>query len=229
MTYIDRLNAFYRWLESHALPVNAQLMYLKILDVFNRAGWPDSVQIDNLRLMNMIQASKGAAMRARDCLVAAGLIAYSKGHKGVPNKYRLLNETINGTINDTISGTTNETKSETTSGTHIKTKTKSKKTSSISPPGGVNLIFVDYAGDDKELLELLGDFEKMRDTINAPMTERARKNLCSELDKLSRGSRARKIAILNKSILQNWKGVFPLKGEEEEEIAVRDNIFHAPD
>lgn len=49
MTYIDYLNDFNRWLESGNLPGGSQLMYFKLLNVFNRAGWPEYVQVDNDR------------------------------------------------------------------------------------------------------------------------------------------------------------------------------------
>ena len=39
MTYLDYLNGFNRWLESGNLPGGSQLMYFKLLNVFNRAGW----------------------------------------------------------------------------------------------------------------------------------------------------------------------------------------------
>ena len=53
-TYIDYLNDFNRWLESGNLPGGSQLMYFKLLNVFNRAGWPEYVRVDNLRMMLMI-------------------------------------------------------------------------------------------------------------------------------------------------------------------------------
>lgn len=56
MTYIDYLNDFNRWLETNDLPCNSQLMYFKLLYIFNRAGWPESVQVDNLRMAILIGA-----------------------------------------------------------------------------------------------------------------------------------------------------------------------------
>ena len=129
MTYIDRLNEFNRWLESNALPGNAQLMYFRLLNVFNRAGWPESVQVDTLRLMQLTDCQKVAAYRARDKLVETGFISYRKGSKGRPTEYFLFDkETEYGTKNDTENGTQN--------GTHIKNKNKNKnKTkSNLSSP-----------------------------------------------------------------------------------------------
>ena len=128
MTYIEYLNGFNRWLESNVLPGNAQLMFFKFLDVFNRAGWPEYVQVDNLRLTLMIDAGAvSTAIRARDKLVEAGFLVYVKGKKGTPNKYGIKNSINFATISATISATDSATDSATISATHIKTKTKTKE------------------------------------------------------------------------------------------------------
>ena len=129
MTYIEYLNEFNQWLESGTLPGNSQLMYFKFLNLFNRAGWPEYVQVDNLRLMSMIGTKTiKTAIQARDKLVDAGFIVYGKGSKGCPNRYKLgircKKNTLNDTLNDTLMGTLNDT--------HIKTKTKTK-TKNIPP------------------------------------------------------------------------------------------------
>lgn len=141
MTYIEYLNEFNQWLESGTLPGNSQLMYFKFLNLFNRAGWPEYVQVDNLRLMSMIGTKTiKTAIQARDKLVDAGFIVYGKGSKGCPNRYKLgircKKNTLNDTLNDTLMGTLNDTLNDTLTGTlndtHIKTKTKTK-TKNIPP------------------------------------------------------------------------------------------------
>lgn len=95
MTYIDYLNSFHQWLETNALPASSQLMYFKLLNIFNRAGWPEYVGVDNLRLMLMTGIkSEKTAIQARDRLADAGFIAYQKGRKGTPNRYSLLKKTL---------------------------------------------------------------------------------------------------------------------------------------
>ena len=131
MTYIEYLNEFNQWLESGTLPGNSQLMYFKFLNLFNRAGWPEYVQVDNLRLMSMIGTKTiKTAIQARDKLVDAGFIVYGKGSKGCPNRYKLgircKKNTLNDTLNDTLTGTLNDT--------HIKTKTKTKNIPPCIPP-----------------------------------------------------------------------------------------------
>lgn len=140
MTYIDLLNDFNQWLESNALPCSSQLMYFRLLNVFNRAGWPEYVQVDNLRMMIMTGVeSTHAIVRARDKLVEAGFITFQKGKKGCPNRYYLKKQCKNVTISVTESVTENDTisvtESVTTNGTHIKTKTKTKNNTPVLPNG----------------------------------------------------------------------------------------------
>jgi predicted phage replisome organizer len=71
-------------------------------------------------------------------------------------------------------------------------------------------IFKDYCKEDIELYKAFKDFESMRNKIKEPMTDRAKKLLITELEKLT-SDRDIKIAILEQSILNNWKSVYALK------------------
>ena len=91
MTYIDYLNEFNRWVENNHLTLPAQVLYFRMLNVFNRAGWPEWVPVDTIRLQVMTNGlSKPAAYRARDELVKAGFIQYQQGKKGAPSRYSLV-------------------------------------------------------------------------------------------------------------------------------------------
>lgn len=125
MTYIERLNEFHQWLESNTLPGNAQLLYFRLLNVFNRAGWPEHVQVDTRRLTTLAECEKDAAYRARDRLRDAGFISYRKGKKGAPTTYFLSDKTTEKALEiATITETINATETESENATHIKTKTK---------------------------------------------------------------------------------------------------------
>jgi predicted phage replisome organizer len=69
--------------------------------------------------------------------------------------------------------------------------------------------FDDYTSNNNLMISL-NDFVKMRKQIKAPMTDRAISLLLSNLDKLADND-AEKIEILNQSIMNSWKGIFPLK------------------
>lgn len=144
MTYIERLNEFHQWLESNTLPGNAQLLYFRLLNVFNRAGWPEHVQVDTRRLTTLAECEKDAAYRARDRLRDAGFISYRKGKKGAPTTYFLSDKTPESeseTAPESESETASESEtiitseSDTINATHIKTKTKTKNISPLTPRG----------------------------------------------------------------------------------------------
>lgn len=61
-----------------------------------------------------------------------------------------------------------------------------------------------------EFGNVLDEFYKMRKSIKKPMTDRAKKMLFNQLDKLADNDEQLKIKILEQSIFHNWQGVFPL-------------------
>lgn len=95
MTYLDHINSFNQWCESNYLPTTAQLMYFKLLSIFNKAGWCEWVQVDNLRLMALTDVKREQRIiEQRNKLLEAGLIEYQKGKKGYPNKYKLTGKYV---------------------------------------------------------------------------------------------------------------------------------------
>jgi hypothetical protein len=65
--------------------------------------------------------------------------------------------------------------------------------------------------ESKTAIEIaIDDFKEFRKKIKSPMTDRAVELLIMKLDKLTQDD-VIKIAILNESIVNNWKGIFPLK------------------
>lgn len=99
MNYITEINAFERWLETNYLPISAQLLWYKLICLFNKCGWCEWVTVDNLRLMAAMQMSREATfIKVRDELIKAGLIEYQKGKKGSPNKYKLISFTFKSVV-----------------------------------------------------------------------------------------------------------------------------------
>lgn len=161
MTYIDYLNSFNQWLESNTLPGNAQLLFFRLLNVFNRAGWPEYVQVDTRRLTILADCEKDAAYRARDKLCDAGFLNYRKGKKGSPTIYFLSDKTTEST---TETATVSATESATVSATHIKTKTKNKK-KETSPYG------------DEKKAAVAAVMSAYLDKVNPQLSERSRDEL----------------------------------------------------
>lgn len=69
----------------------------------------------------------------------------------------------------------------------------------------------------------LNDFYDMRKKIRAPMTDRAKKILVNGLEKLAPNDESLQIEILEQSIVNSWKSVFPLK--EPKKAFVQQSMF----
>lgn len=66
--------------------------------------------------------------------------------------------------------------------------------------------------DNEEFQRVIYEFVKMRKAIKAPMTSNALKLMLKRLDKLETDVYL-KVDILEQSIMNSWKGIFPLKKE----------------
>ena len=219
MDYLREINLFERWLESNYLANDAQLMWYRLMALANKACWPEWVQVDNLRLMTLIQArSQSTMLKHRDKLVEIGRIVYQKGGKGNPNKYKLIPfYTTYSAKNDTPNDTPNDT--------HIKTKTNinTKTNNTPLPPKGKSRVsknkmsFDDtIAGytENPALRDALTWYIEMRKAKDAVPTLRAVELIFKALDKLANDDETR-IAILEQSTMNSWKGVFPLKEQHK--------------
>ena len=76
-------------------------------------------------------------------------------------------------------------------------------------------IFIEEYTEHLKLKETIYDFIKMRKAIKAPMTSNALKLMLRKLDNISNND-DEKIEIINNSILNSWKGIFPLKSTDSE-------------
>lgn len=85
MNYIKQINGFEQWLETNYLSSSAQLLWYKLMNLFNKSGWIEWISVDNQRLMAAIKVSREATLiKVRDELIKAGLIDYQKGKKEYP-------------------------------------------------------------------------------------------------------------------------------------------------
>ena len=84
-------------------------------------------------------------------------------------------------------------------------------------------IFDSYS-DNADLRQALRDYSIMRNKIKAPLTERAVTLLLNKLDTLA-STEDLKIKLLENATLSNWKSVYPLK-EEKQQQKQKPNKFH---
>lgn len=218
MNYLSEINGFERWLETHQLPMTAQLLWYKLIYWSSRAGWPEWTQVDNRRLMVSLQITREASLAEnRERLVNVGLIEYQKGKKGSPGRYRIISFEENTTKytynlkaqNVVYPVAYSEVYPEVQTVAINKEKEKKKPKKSIS-----NDIPEKYA-QNAELDAAIKEFIAYRKSRKKPMTDRAVTMLLDKLEALAPGDDAQKIAILEQSVFNSWTGVFALKKDQE--------------
>ena len=72
-------------------------------------------------------------------------------------------------------------------------------------------ILREYVGNDRELAMALADLIEIREAKGAINSAEAIKRLLKKLDELSGGHRADKLLLIDQSIENSWKSVFPLR------------------
>ena len=88
--YVLLNEGFYRWLETNYLPIGSQILFLKLIHLFNLSVWSEWLAVDNQRMMSLVQTKREqSVIEWRDKLLENNLIVYAKGKKGLPNKYKL--------------------------------------------------------------------------------------------------------------------------------------------
>ena len=203
MSYIDLINGFERVCESEALPAASQLLWYKLIYLSNRRGWPEWVQVDNMRLMSVtgIKDEK-TLIRSRNKLIELGLFEYKPGKKGCPGKYRIKEETFTGIfpVNMPVNMPV-----KTPDIIRYKTKTKTKKSISKDIQEKDQVMT-----GDAELDDAFCTFIDYRAEIGKPMTDRAVHLALNKLMELSDTTQGR-IAVINQSIERGWTGLFPVK------------------
>ncbi len=91
MDYLKEVETFEQWLETNPLNPSSQLLWYKLVSIFNRCGWEEWIAVDNLRLMSLTGIKREATfIKVRNKLIQNGLIKYEKGVKGSPSKYKLI-------------------------------------------------------------------------------------------------------------------------------------------
>ena len=237
MDYIRQLNTFLT-MSAGNLPGTPFTVYMRLFQIANMRGWPECFPASDAEicLMTGIRNKKTIA-EARRVLEQAGYIKTIRGGKHQATQYHVV-DLVNGVVigNQNTPITTPITGAITTpitgaittpiTGHYIKhkrkTETETKKEKQKEKAGAFHL--EDYT-DNAELLEALRGFVEMRKKIKAPLTEHAFSLLLKKLDGMG-STDEEKVAIVNQSVMNSWKGLFPLKQEVRQSGA---HISHSKD
>lgn len=227
MDYIRQLNAFSN-LSAGILSSNEVNVYLRLFWWNNRCCWTEWFETTDSRLQIETGIVSPNTIRAiRNSLRQKGFIDFIPGKRRSPTKYKIIDLSqeserlplsfmstidiktdIKTDINTDIKPDINaDIKTDSIYKHKRKTETKTEKEKGKEKACAFSL---DSYTQNTELLEALEGFVEMRKKAKAPLTERAIKLALMELDKLA-GTDEKKIAVVNQSVVNGWKGFYPLK------------------
>ena len=244
MDYIRQLNAFSN-LSAGILSSNEVNVYLRLFWWNNRCCWTEWFETTDSRLQIETGIVSPNTIRAiRNSLRQKGFIDFIPGKRRSPTKYKIIDlsqesERLPSSFMSTIDI---KTDTKTDINTDIKTdinadiktdsinkhkrktetETKKEKQKQKEKPCAFSL---DSYTKNAELLEALDGFVEMRKKIKAPLTEHALSLLLKKLDGMG-NTDEEKAAIVNQSVMNSWKGLFPLKQEVRQSGA---HISHSKD
>ena len=205
------------------LTPNAKLLYGEITALCNEKGycWASNVYFAELYKVSKTSISKWISQLTAKGYITSKII-YRDGTKIIEerrlyithpieeklNRYeRKVKEGIEEKLNTPIEEKLKE--NNTVINNTVNIYKKEKETS-------LDKIINDYT-TNKNLINTLVDFMKMRKSIKKPLTDRALKGILSKLDTLSYNDKE-KIEILEQSIINCWSGVFPLKAKNNNSV-----------
>ena len=203
MGLIDWFKAFDRETSADPMPAVDQVVWFRLLMLDNALMWREWFGCSDRRLQTLSGiGSKHLISAAKNRLKQRGWIDFKAGAKKTTlYKMTLPAYLLNGADCGADCGALN--RQDKTRPDKTENKKKIKKENAVAE------VFASYTKNE-ELLEALEGFVEMRKRIKAPLTERALSLLLSKLDSLAQDE-ATKIAIVNQSVENSWRGVFPLK------------------
>lgn len=168
-------------------------------------------------ILHYLKISKNRYYKYRDELIKYGYISIQprrKGQRVISNLY-VLNISLRPHFEDTQNEDTQfeDTQNEDTNNNNNNNNNNNSNKSNLKKkkPSDFDTLITEYTTNE-ELRTNIYEFIKMRKGIKAAITTLGLKKMLNQLDKLATNDSV-KIKILDKSIMNSWKGIYELKGE----------------
>ena len=217
MNYLAEINAFHDRIMLNNLSTGQIALWYALMHINNLCYWQEWFTVSNQVLSIQSGLSRSGILKARNELKQLDIIDFrprgtqSTAYKMIPMSKSAQVSTQEGK-QDGVQDSNQDSKQN--SGTINKQETKpngnSKKGISKEIPEK-KVYFPDALLNDAFL-----GFIEFRKKIKSPMTDHAIDLIIKSLDKLT-SDNDEKIEIINQSIVNGWKGVFPLKKQGQQQ------------
>lgn len=243
MEYLSQILRFNDSLPTNNLSPGQIALWYALMHINNKCSWTEWFKAANRTLELYTGLSKNGVIKARNVLKQKGLIDFkSNGTSAASFKLKILyGGTDSSTDSGIDSGTDSGTKSSPLNRLRIRQdkdkdkdnkKEKDKKETAPDEPnvrkkerraGSYDEIL--SVIEDEELKNLYYEFIKMRKLIKSPMTDRALITLIDKVNSLEPTNIERRKQLLENSIVNNWKSVYPLKKDDADVKSDRQKGF----
>jgi hypothetical protein len=226
MNYLELLNAFYERVQCSRVSNNGQLLYHTLLMINNKSSWSDWFSRTNVSISGMMNISEKAFINARSELKQLGLIDFVPSKKrGECTKYCILYPTKYSTkegTNDSTKGGSKEVQNTVQSADIVKLKQKTKTKKSVSNDTPEKCVQNSAGAIPQDTLD---QYIASMEALGKPMTPSGLEMLFKRLEQLAPGDAKAKTEIMEQTIRNGWKDVYPLKRDDEERRE-KPNRFH---
>jgi hypothetical protein len=190
----------------NTLPANAKLLYGEITALCNKEGYCWATNDYFAKLYHCTKQSVSswiAQLKERGYILIE--FSYKEGSKEILNRYiKIFEYPIKENLNTPIQKNLKENNTSSFNTTLNKKKERKKN--------GYDELLSSI--EDDSLRDLYYEYIKMRKLIKAPMTDRALQMLINKVGELEPNSIERQKKLLQTAIMNNWKSVYPLRGDE---------------
>lgn len=198
---------------------NAKLLYGEITALCNEKGycWANNEYFASLYEVSKVSISKWIRQLVEKGYIDS-VLEYKEGTKEILNRYlTIVNDPIKEKFNTPIK---EKFKDNNTLINNTSNNKKEKRKTEF------DLLIEGYT-EDLQLRNTIYEFLKMRKAIKAPMTSNALKLMLNKLDRLAPKDIHcdLRIAILEQSIMNSWKGIFELKEELKKKVVPEDRHY----
>jgi len=227
MNYIAEINSFWDSTILNPLSTGQVALWFGLMHINNRCNWTEWFTVSNQVLSIHTGLSRSGILKARNELKQRGLIDFrERGTKATSYKMATMsNSTQDGTQNSVQVCTQNGMQDGTQNSTTLD-KQKLKQKLKQKQKGATKVSTKKYS-EDVELNDAILAFIAFRLDIKSAMTDHAIDLMLKKLEEMAPGDVPAKVAILNQSIMNGWKGVFPLgdKSVKKSDTAGKKNQF----
>lgn len=99
MNFEQEIDAFHDWLDTNPLEASAQTLWVHLMTLAKKSGWPEWFLVTNPLLQARVGVSENTLLKHRNILQQRGRIEYRSQGKQKAGKYRIIPFTAHSTSN----------------------------------------------------------------------------------------------------------------------------------